>query len=123
MYDDAGDDSETYQNAPNQSMINIMYSTTFGTGSFMIQPPSPGEVGQGWPSVPYLSVEAIFYQQMATNPLSSPVNTLSGSNVGEQVIQGQYTSTDGSGTSRYLQGYQGAGSNSILNTSGTVSGL
>jgi hypothetical protein len=115
----SSDSQETYENMPNMSMMFTMYSTTFGNGAFIIQPPSPGEVGQGFPSVPYLPLEAIFYQQQASNPLSSPVNTLSGSNVGEQVIQGQYTSTDGAGTSRYMQGYQSSGSSSILNTPNT----
>lgn len=114
----SSDSAETYANAPNMALMNVMYSTTFGNGGFVIQPPGPGEVGSGFPSVPYLSLEALFYQQQASNPLSSPVNTLSGSNVGQQVVQGQYTTTDGSGTSRYMSGFQAGGASSILNTEG-----
>src|SRR5580698_2119496 len=112
----SNDNAETYANAPNMSLMNIMYTTTFGNGGFVIQPPSPGEVGDGFPSIPYLSQEAVFYQQQASNPLTAPVNTLSGANVGQQVIQGQYTSSDGAGTSRYMQGFQPSGTSSILNT-------
>lgn len=108
MYEDNGSSyqSETYSNTPNLSLMNTMYTTTFGNGGFMITPPSPGEIGQGFPSVPYLALEAIFYQQQASNPASSPVNTLSGSNTGQQVISGQYTMQDNNGTSRYQQGFQ-----------------
>lgn len=102
----SGYQSQTYQNAPNTSLINIMYTTTFGNGSFVIQPPSPGEIGQGFPSLDYLSLEAILYQQQASNPSTSPVNTVSGSNTGEQLISGQYTMQDDTQTSRYMQGYQ-----------------
>lgn len=87
------------------SMMDIMYSTTFGNGSFVIEPPAPGEVDKGFPTVPYVSIEALLYQQQASNPLSSPVNTLSGSNTGQQVISGQYTMQDSNRISRYSMGY------------------
>lgn len=83
-----------------------MYTPTFGNGNFVIQPPSPGEIGQGFPTIPYLPLEAMIYQQQASNPNTSPVNTMSGSNIGQQVVSGQYTNQDQTGTSRYLQGYQ-----------------
>lgn len=119
--EDSANQSDLYSNVGNMSLMNVMYTTTFGFGGFMVQPPSHGEVGAGFPSIPYLSLEAVFYQQQASNPLSSPVSILSGSNVGEQVIQGAYTSTDASGTTRALNGYQSSGSSSILNTSSSES--
>lgn len=97
--------SETYQNTPNMSLMFTMYSQTFGNGAFMIQPPGPGEVGQGFPSVPYLPLEALIYQQQASNPTASPVNTIAGSNVGEQRIAGTTTASDSTGTARYSQGF------------------
>lgn len=107
MYPQAqGFQSDTFQNAPNESMAFTMYSSTFGNGSFQIAPPSVGEVGDGYPSVPYLSLEALMYSQMSSNPLSSPYTTMSGSNTGQQVIGGQITQQDNTGTSRYQQGFQ-----------------
>lgn len=107
MYEGGSDfQSEVYANAPNISMMNTMYTPTFGTGNFVIQQPSPGEVSDGFPSVPYMSLEALLYQSQSSNPLSSPVNTLSGSNTGQQVIAGQYTMQDSTQTSRYQMGFQ-----------------
>lgn len=101
-------ENETYQNAANVSLMFTMYTPTFGNGNFMIQPPSPGEVGDGFPSVPYLSLEALIYQQQASNPMASPVMIRSGSNTGQQVIAGQYTMQDSTQTTRYSMGFQTA---------------
>lgn len=101
-----GYQSQTFQNVPNESLMFTMYSTTFGNGGFAIQPPGPGEVGDGFPSVPYLSLEALMYQQMASNPQTAPYTTMSGSNTGQQVIGGQITQQDNTGTSRFQQGFQ-----------------
>lgn len=101
-----GYQSDLYQNVPNESMMLTMYSTTFGNGSFQVVLPMSGEVGNTYPTVPYQSMEAIFYQQMSSNPLSSPYTTLSGSNTGQQVIGGQITQQDNNGTSRFQQGFQ-----------------
>jgi hypothetical protein len=98
--------NELYQNAPNQSLMYTMYTTTFGNGSFMIQPPQPGKIGNAFPTIPYLSIEALIYQQQASNPSMSPINTMSGSHVGQQVISGQYTMQDQNQTNRYQQGFQ-----------------
>lgn len=87
-------------------MMQNMYNTTFGNGSFEIVPPSKGEVGQGFPTVPYLSIEALFFQQQQSNPQSAPINTLGGSNTGQQVMSGQYTMQDSTQTNRYQMGYQ-----------------
>lgn len=97
---------DLYQNVPNMSLMFTMYTPTFGNGNFVIQPPSPGEIGQGFPTIPYLPLEAMIYQQQASNPSSSPVNTISGSNTGQQVISGQYTIQDTTNTNRFMQGYQ-----------------
>lgn len=108
MFPQGGDyQSDTYSNAPNQSMMYTMYTPTFGTGDFNIQaPPSVDDVQAGFPVIPYMPLEAMIYQQQSSNPTSSPVNTLSGSNTGQQVINGQYTMQDDTGTSRYQQGFQ-----------------
>lgn len=104
------DNNETYQNIPNMSLMFTMYTPTFGNGNFMIQAPSKGEIGAGFPTVPYMPLEAMIYQQQASNPNVSPVNTMSGSNTGQQVISGQYTMQDQTQTSRYQQGFQSTNS-------------
>lgn len=108
MFPQGGDyNSDTFDNAPNMSMMFTMYTPTFGNGSFSIQaPPSVDNVQSGFPAVPYLPLEAIIYQQQASNPTSAPVNTISGSNTGEQVTSGTQTTEDATGTSRYLFGTQ-----------------
>lgn len=101
-----GFQSDVNANAPNRSMMFTMYTTTFGSLDFMIQPPSPGEVGSGFPTVPYLSLEALLYNQQASNPNVSPVNTMAGSNTGQQVIQSTQSANDSTGTPRSLMGNQ-----------------
>lgn len=116
MYQDDPTQTDTFANSANMSLVATMLSPVFGYGGLVIQPPSKGEVGDGMPTIPYLSLEAVFYESTSSNPITSPTNTLSGANVGQQVIQGQYTSTDGAGTSRFMQGYQSKGASKILNT-------
>lgn len=101
-----GFQSDVYANTPNLSLMFTMYSSTFGNGDFMIQAPSPGEVGIGFPTIPYLPLEALIYQQQASNPSSAPVNTVSGSNTGQQVISSTQTVNDATGTPRQLTGNQ-----------------
>ena len=101
-----GFQSDVNANAPNRSMMFTMYTTTFGNLNFMIQPTSPGEVGSGFPSVPYLSLEALLYNQQASNPNVSPVNTMAGSNTGQQVISSTQSANDSTGTPRSLMGNQ-----------------
>ena len=101
-----GFQSDVYQNSPNLSLMFTMYSSTFGNGDFVIQAPSPGEVGQGFPNVPYLSLEALIYQQQSSNPQSAPLSTIAGSSGGQQVIASSQTANDSTGTSRFLMGTQ-----------------
>jgi len=98
--------SEVYQNAPNVSMMFTMFTPTFGNGDFVIQPTNPGELGQGFPTIPYLPLEALIYQQQSSNPNVSPVNTMAGSNTGQQVIQSTQSTNDTTGTPRSLMGNQ-----------------
>lgn len=103
---DNGFESEMYQNIPTAALAFTMYTTTFGNGNFVIEPPMKGEINNGFPSVPYLSLEALLYQQQASNPYSAPVNTYSGSNTGQQVISATQTANDSTGTPRYAVGNQ-----------------
>lgn len=107
MFDQGNYQSETYQNVANMSLMFTMYSPTFGNGNFVVQPAQyAGGVSEGFDTIPYLPLEAMIYQQQASNPASAPVMTLGGSNTGQQVIAGQYTMEDNTGTSRYQMGFQ-----------------
>lgn len=108
MFPQGGDyQSDTDSNTPNESMAFTMYTTTFGNGTFNIQaPPSVDNVQAGFPSVPYLSLEAIIYQQQASNPNYSPTNSVGGSTGGNTSVASQQTMNDQSGTTRLLFGPQ-----------------
>lgn len=98
--------NELYQNIPSMALMFTMYTPTFGNGGFVIQPASPGEVQDGFPSIPYLPLEAMIYQQQASNPITSPVNVMGGANTGQQVISSTQTANDSTGTARQLNGNQ-----------------
>jgi hypothetical protein len=107
MYESTSNSSnDLYQNIATSALAFTMYTTTFGNGSFMIQPPMPGQMTDGFPSIPYLSLEALLYQQQASNPALSPTNINGGSNTGQQVISSTQTANDSTNTPRYLIGTQ-----------------
>ncbi len=101
--------NDVYANVPNMAMMNMMYSPLFGNGNFVIQPASKGEVQMGFPSIPYFPLEAVIYQQQMSNPVAQPINTLGGSNTGQQVVSSVQTVNDSTGTSRSLIGNQQTG--------------
>jgi hypothetical protein len=101
--------SDTYSNVPNMSLMFTLFTPIFGTGSFVIQPASPGEVQDGYPTIPYLSLEAVLYEAQSSNPSVAPVNIQGGSNTGQQVISSNQTTLDSTGTPRTLSGYQATG--------------
>jgi hypothetical protein len=96
--------NEITSNIPNMSLMFTMYTTTFGNQSFMVQPASPGEVQAGFPSVPYLSLEALLYQGQSSNPQTSPTNVMTGSSSGTQNTSGTQTVTDSTGNVRVAIG-------------------
>lgn len=100
MFQDGSYQSQTAQNAPNASMMMMAYSATFGNMAFTVQPASPGEIQSGFPSVPYLSLESLLYNQQMSNPVVAPTNIQTGSTAGTQNISGQQTVTDSTGNVR-----------------------
>lgn len=108
MYPQGGNyQSDSSANTPNESMMFTMYTTTFGNGSFNIQaPPSVDDVQAGFPSVPYLSLESILYQQQSSNPNYSPTNNVGGSTAGETAVSSQQSMSDQTGITRLLFGPQ-----------------
>lgn len=108
MYPQGGDyQSDTDSNTPNESMAFTMYTTTFGNGSFSIQaPPSIDDVQAGFPTVPYLSLESILYQQQASNPNYAPTNSVGGATAGNTAQSSATTMADQTGITRLLFGPQ-----------------
>ncbi len=97
-------DTAATQNIPNASLMFTMYTGAFGNLAFSVTPPDPKMQG-GFPTVPYLSLEALLYASQASNPLSAPLNVLSGGTAGTQNIQGQQQITDSTGTVRMVSGF------------------
>lgn len=95
----------------NDPSLGYIPTAIMGNTNFSVQtPPTKGEVQTAFPQIPYVSIQAeIFFNSMA-NPQSAPYTTMSGSNTGQQVLSGQLTQQDATGTSRYLQGYQSVNS-------------
>lgn len=96
--------SEISQNVPNSSMMMMMYSATFGNVGFTVTPASPGTVQSGFPSVPYMSLEALLYNGQMSNPIVPTNNLLTGSTSGTQNIAGNMTTTDATGNIRVVIG-------------------
>jgi hypothetical protein len=104
MYQDGSFQSETSQNAPNASMMMMAYSATFGNQGFMVQPASPGEIQAGFPTIPYMGLEALLYNQQMSNPVVAPTNVQTGSYSGTQNVSGNVTTTDTTGNVRVVIG-------------------
>jgi len=96
--------TEMNQNIPNASMMMMQYSATFGNMAFTVMPASPGEIQTGYPSVPYLSLEALLYNGQMSNPAVAPTNIQTGSTAGTQNVSGNITTTDQTGNIRVAIG-------------------
>lgn len=94
--------------ATDMSGLEAMYSTTFGNPNFYIQAPEQrkGEVGEGFPTIPYMPIEAILWQQQTSNPVVGTENVATGSFSGQQNLSGYQSMADATNTSRYLAGFQ-----------------
>jgi len=92
------------ENMPNQSLMYSTFTPTFGNLNFQIIPSQTGEVSNTFGTIPYLSLEALVYNQQISAQ-NSPSYTLPGQNTGQQNIQGQYTVTDNTGNQRIVMGY------------------
>ncbi len=106
MYPQSSLSSDAMQNIPSQALMFTMYSTTFGNYSFVVQPPVPGQSSDQWPTVPYLSIEALLYQGQMSNPQVQPSNIQTGNTTGVQNLTGAQTQQDATGTARSLSGFQ-----------------
>lgn len=95
----------TSVNAPSAALAYTAFSTIFGNYNFVVTPATPGKIDLGFPSIPYLSLEALLFSQAASNPAVAPTSILGGVNVGEQSVGGQQTSRDSTGTTRISTGY------------------
>ena len=92
-------------NAPSAALAYTAFSSVFGNYNFVVTPPNPGKIEYGFPTTPYLSLEALLYVQAASNPIVSPTNVSSGTTTGQQVISGQQTIQDNNNNTIYAAGY------------------
>lgn len=99
-------ENNLYMNLPNAALMQTMYSTTFGNASFMVMPAQKTQKSHGFPSIPYISLEALLYQGQSSNPQVSPSNIQTGNTTGIQNLQGAQTQQDATGTARSLSGFQ-----------------
>lgn len=92
-------------NSSDSANLSNSFSTIFGNFGFQVMPATPGKIDTGFPSIPYVSLEALLANAATTNPAINPSNVLSGSSVGEQATTGQNTSRDSTGTTRVSDGF------------------
>jgi len=97
-------DSALSQNVPNESMMSMTYTPTFGNVSFQIMPSASGKVSNDFGTIPYLSLESVVYLQQMTAQVS-PTNIVSGQNSGQQNIQGAVTVQDSLSNTRVSIGF------------------
>ena len=97
--------NNTSQNTPNASLAYTAFSTVFGNYNFQVIPATPGKIDLGFPTIPYLSLEALLFSQAASNPAVSPTQVIAGISTGQQTVGGQTTARDSTGTTRMSDGY------------------
>jgi len=95
-------------NMPNASLMYSTFTPTFGNLLFQIAPSMSGEVNNQFGTIPYLSLEALIYQQQI-QAQTAPTSVLPGQNTGQQNVQGQFTVTDNAGNQRLTMGYAPSG--------------
>src|SRR5882672_9636330 len=88
--------SDIAMNMPNASLMYSTFTPTFGNIMFQIQPSQTGEVNFGFGTIPYLSLEALLYQQQISAQVD-PAIISPGQHSGQQNISGQYTVTGAAG--------------------------
>src|ERR1035437_3686409 len=97
--------NNTEQNTPNAALAYTAFSTVFGNYNFMVTPATRGKVDLGFPTTPYLSLEALLFSQASANPAVSPTSIISGVSSGQQSVGGQTTTRDTTGTTRVSDGF------------------
>lgn len=107
MYEQGGFESQISANMPNASMMMLAYSSTFGNVNFAVQPANPGDFQAGFVTIPYLSLEALLYNNQISNQAVAPRQIQTGSTAGTQNLQGGTTVTDSSGNIRVQIGTTG----------------
>lgn len=88
--------SDIASNMPNASMMYSTFTPTFGNLMFQIAPSQTGEVSNQFQTIPYLSLEALIYQQQIQSATNA-ANTTGGQMTGQQNISGALTVSDNSG--------------------------
>lgn len=104
--------SDIALNMPNSSLMYSTFTPTFGNLLFQIAPSQTGEVNFSYGTIPYLSLEALLYQQQIAASVD-PANVRSGQSGGQQNISGQYTVTGAAGNMQVAIGAATTGSGSF----------
>jgi hypothetical protein len=91
--------SQIAMNMPNASLMYSSFTPTFGNLMFQIAPSQTGEVNFSFGTVPYLSLEALLYQQQISAQVD-PAVISAGQHSGQHNVQGSYTVTDQAGNVR-----------------------
>lgn len=95
--------SEIAMNMPNNSLMYQSFTPTFGNINFQIMPSQTGEINYSYGQVPYVSLEAMLYQQQMNAPVQ-PSSIASGQHTGQHNISGQYTVTGPAGNQQVAIG-------------------
>ena len=88
--------SDIALNMPNASLMYSTMTPTFGNLMFQIAPSQTGEVNYNFGMFPYMSLEALLFQQQINSPVQ-PSTIASGQHSGQQNIQGAYTVSGAAG--------------------------
>lgn len=98
--------SDAQQNIPSMALMFTAFSPTFGAYTSVVNAPQRGQLADQFPSIPYQSIEAMFYVLGSSNPTVAPANITTGASSGSQTLQGTQLQQDGVGVPRSLTGYQ-----------------
>lgn len=94
-----GQNATEIANMPNMSLMYSSYTPTFGNLNFQISPSQVGQVNNTFGTIPYLSLEALIYQQQIQSQ-TNQANTASNQITGQQNVTGKMTVTDNTGNTR-----------------------
>lgn len=97
--------NDAQANVPSAALAYMAFNAVYGNYNLVVTPATPGKVDLGFATVSYVSLEGVLTAQAASNPAVSPVNVLSGVNVGQQATGGTTTQQDSTGTARTLTGF------------------
>ena len=94
--DSSDSPSDLAVNMPNASLMFASYTPTFGNLNFQIAPSMSGEVSNTFGTIPYLSLEALIYNQQIQSQ-TNLANTTSTKITGTQTVTGNISVVNSQG--------------------------